>query len=120
MAHVDALNPVFWPTPREELADHNRGKQQRVHNTMAVTVSVGAMSPVVAAAKVGEATLVVGLATTTTRARFAAVMDAVGARRVLVVAEDAAKGATRVATTEGGERISGRGTEERPNGARGR
>ena len=99
MVHVDALDPVFWPTPEEELAEHNRGKQQPVDNTMAATVSVGAMSPVVAATKLGEATLVVGLATTTTRARLAAVMEVVGARRVLVVAEDAAKGATRVATT---------------------
>ena len=42
----------------------------------------------------------VGVATTTTAAVAAAVVEAEEARRVLVVAQDAAKGATRAETTE--------------------
>ena len=63
------------------------------------TATVGVVAPGVAAAKLGEAAIMVEVATTTTAAEVAAVVKAGEAHRVLVVAQDAAKGASRIATT---------------------
>ena len=53
----------------------------------------------VAVAKLGETAIIVGVATTTTAAMVAMVVEAREARRVLVVAQDAAKGETRAEPT---------------------
>lgn len=55
----------------------------------------------VAAIKLGETTILVGVATTTTVAVAVAVGEADDARRVMVVDHDAANGKTGVATTGG-------------------
>ena len=79
----------------------NRGKKKSIAATVAAagTATAEVVAPGVASAKLGETAVMVGVASTTTAAVAAAVAETGEARRVLVVAQDAAKGAIRVEPT---------------------
>ena len=99
MVHDEAHDPVFWPTPEEKSEERNRRKTDAATAAIAGTATVGVVAPGVVAAKLKETAIMVGVATTTTAAEVAVVVDAGEARRVFVVAQDAAKGPIRVETT---------------------
>ena len=109
------------PTPYSGRPRKKGWKSANETNSGAATVATAGtaiaevVSPGVAAAKLGETAEIVEVATTTTAAVAAAVVQVGQARRALMVAEDAAKGATRakpigVATAALGEAPEGGGT----------
>ena len=97
MAHNEAPDLVLWPTPRETLEERHRNKKRRGDSRERGDRNV--LAPGVATAKLGETAIMVTVATTTTVVVAVAVVEAGEARRVLVVAQDAAKGETRADPT---------------------
>ena len=112
-AHDEAPDPAFSPTPGEELAERNRGKQRCSSRRDRRDRNRGGGGS-------GGGGQNVFVATTTTVAGVTAtVVEAGEERRVLVAAPGAAKRRNRARTNRGGGRSSAGDTERRRNSARG-
>ena len=100
---LPSSRPCGWPTTRPLTPPSGRPRRKSWRNASggnsdAATVATAGIAPVGVVAP-GVATKMVGVATTTTAAGVAAVVEAREARRVMAVAQGAGKGAALVSTT---------------------
>ena len=91
LGHDDVPDPALWPTPKEALEGRRETKQRRGGNSNRGDRNRGGGSSEGGASQIGGNGEMVGVVATRTAAGVATVVEAREERRVLVVAQSAAK-----------------------------